>query len=170
MPWYFIEHACISAQKVISALPLIIISFKIQFLSTQLSPSHFSFCPVCLCLVVQLCPTLCDPMDFSSPGSSTHGILQARIMEWVSHAHLQGIFPIQGSNPVLPHCRQMLYHLFTTGVGYLSLLQRSFLARESNQGLLHCRQILYQLSYQPCISLFKYLSFALLTFTPAHIL
>ena len=34
-------------------------------------------------LVVQLCPTLCDPMDCSSPGSSVQGILQAWILEWV---------------------------------------------------------------------------------------
>ena len=35
-------------------------------------------------LVAQLCPTLCDPMDYSLPGSSVHGILQARILEWVA--------------------------------------------------------------------------------------
>ena len=35
-------------------------------------------------LVSQLCPTLCDPMDCSLPGSSVHGILQARILEWVA--------------------------------------------------------------------------------------
>ena len=33
-------------------------------------------------LVAQLCPTFCDPMDCSLPGSSVHGILQARILEW----------------------------------------------------------------------------------------
>ena len=32
----------------------------------------------------QSCPTLCDPMDSSPPGSSVHGILQARILEWVA--------------------------------------------------------------------------------------
>ena len=32
--------------------------------------------------VAQLCPTLCDPMDCSLPGSSVHGIFQARILEW----------------------------------------------------------------------------------------
>ena len=32
----------------------------------------------------QLCPTLCDPMDYSLPGSSVHGILKARILEWVA--------------------------------------------------------------------------------------
>ena len=35
-------------------------------------------------LVVQLCPTLCDPMDCSLPGSSVHEIHQARILEWVA--------------------------------------------------------------------------------------
>ena len=35
-------------------------------------------------LVVQSCLTLCDPMDYSLPGSSVHGILQARILEWVA--------------------------------------------------------------------------------------
>ena len=32
--------------------------------------------------VAHLCPTLCDPMDCSSPGSSVHGIFQARVLEW----------------------------------------------------------------------------------------
>ena len=37
----------------------------------------------CVCvLVTQSCPTLCDPMDYSPSGSSVHGILQARILEW----------------------------------------------------------------------------------------
>ena len=35
-------------------------------------------------MLLQLCPTLCDPMDSSLPGSSVHGILQARILEWVA--------------------------------------------------------------------------------------
>ena len=34
--------------------------------------------------VTQSCPTLCDPVDCSLPGSSVHGILQARILEWVA--------------------------------------------------------------------------------------
>ena len=36
--------------------------------------------------VAQLCPTLRDPMDCSLPGSSVHGILQARVLEWVAIA------------------------------------------------------------------------------------
>ena len=40
---------------------------------------------VCVCVLIsQLCLTLCDPMDCSPPGSSVHGILQARILEWVA--------------------------------------------------------------------------------------
>ena len=40
--------------------------------------------------VAQLCPTLCDPMDYSPPGSSVHGILQARILEWVAISFSRG--------------------------------------------------------------------------------
>ena len=35
-------------------------------------------------LVAQSCPSLCNPMDYSSPGSSVHGLLQTRILEWVA--------------------------------------------------------------------------------------
>ena len=39
---------------------------------------------MCACIHVQSHPTLCDPMDCSPPGSSVHGTLQARILEWVT--------------------------------------------------------------------------------------
>ena len=41
-------------------------------------------------LVAQSCPTLCDPIDCSLPGSSVHGILQARILEWVAVSFSRG--------------------------------------------------------------------------------
>ena len=44
---------------------------------------------VCV-LVAQSCPTLCDPMDCSPPGSPVHGILQARIREWVDMPFSRG--------------------------------------------------------------------------------
>ena len=56
------------------------------------------------CSAAQSCPTLCDPMDYSLSGSSAHGILQARILEF--HFLLQGIFLTQGSNPCLLHLLQ----------------------------------------------------------------
>ena len=59
-------------------------------------------------LVPQARLTLCDPMDCSSPGSSVHEILQARMLDWVATPFLQGIFLTQGSNPGLLHCRQIL--------------------------------------------------------------
>ena len=39
---------------------------------------------------LQSCPTLCDPMDYSLPGSSIYGILQARILEWVVISFCRG--------------------------------------------------------------------------------
>ena len=40
--------------------------------------------------VAQLCPTLCDPMDWSPQGLSVHGIVQARILEWVAISFSRG--------------------------------------------------------------------------------
>ena len=56
------------------------------------------------------CPTLCDSMDYT-----VHGILQARILEWVAFLFSRGIFPAQGSNPGLPHCKRILYQLSNKG-------------------------------------------------------
>ena len=59
-------------------------------------------------LVAQSCPTLCNPMDCSSLGSSVHGILQASYWSGC-HSLLQGILPTQRSNLGVLHCRQILY-------------------------------------------------------------
>ena len=45
---------------------------------------------VCVCVHVQLCPTLWDPMDCSLPGSSVHGVFQVRILEWVAISSSRG--------------------------------------------------------------------------------
>ena len=50
---------------------------------------------------LQLGRTLCDPMDGSPPGFSVHGILQARILEWVAMPPSRDIFPTQGPNQCL---------------------------------------------------------------------
>ena len=75
-----------------------------QFLWTWLSlrPSgpQLHFCPYplhpvpacCCCLASKLCPTLCNPVDCSLPGSSVHGIFQARILEWVAISFSRGSF------------------------------------------------------------------------------
>ena len=51
----------------------------------------------------------------SLPGSSVHGIFQARVLEWGAIAFSRGIFPTQGLNPGLLHCRQTLYPLSHQG-------------------------------------------------------
>ena len=57
----------------------------------------------CMCLVAQSCPTFCNPMDCSLPGSSVHGDSPCKNTGVGSHVLLQGLFPIQGLNPGLPH-------------------------------------------------------------------
>ena len=106
-------------------------------------------------LVAQSCSTLCDPIDCSPQGSSVHGILQARRLEWVAIPFSRGSFlprdpgikprspalqadSLQSEPPGKPK---------NTGVGSLVLPQEIFPTQELNPGLLHCRQILYQLSY-----------------------
>ena len=60
---------------------------------------------MCMCSVAQLCLTLCGPMDCSPPGSSVHGILQEKILEWGAISYSGGVFPTQGSKPCLFHLR-----------------------------------------------------------------
>jgi len=54
-------------------------------------------------------------MDCNLPGSSVHGSIQARILEWVAYSLLQGIFPTQELNPGIPHCRWILYNMSHQG-------------------------------------------------------
>ena len=63
-----------------------------------------------VCLVTQWCPTLCDPMDCSLPGSSVHRDSPGNTGVGC-HTLLQGILPTQGSNPGLLHFRQTLYQV-----------------------------------------------------------
>ena len=60
---------------------------------------------VCACVrsAAELCPTLCDPMDCSPPGSFIAEIFRARILGWVTNSFSRGIFQTQGLNPSLLH-------------------------------------------------------------------
>ena len=61
-----------------------LINFK-ESCSPAKQPQNVVFLEMCVCAKSpQLCPALCDPMDYSPPGSSVHGILQASILEWVA--------------------------------------------------------------------------------------
>ena len=98
--------------------------------------------------VTQLCPTLCDPMDYSpwnSPGQNT-GV--GSCPPSLSDLPNPGIKPRSStlqadSLPDEPQGKPE-----NTGVGSLSALQQIFLTQEWNWGLLHCRRILYQMSCQ----------------------
>ena len=68
-----------------------------------------------LSLVSQLCPTPCDPMKCSPPGSSVHGDCPGKNTGVGCPALLQGISPTQGSNLGLLHGRWILYHLCYQG-------------------------------------------------------
>ena len=65
------------------------------------------------CLVAQSCPTLCNLMDSSPPGSFVHGISQARILEWVAISSSRGSSRPRDRTHVSCICyigRQILYH------------------------------------------------------------
>ena len=75
--------------------------------STFYIPTHSAV----LCLVAQSCPTLCNAVDCTQPGSSVHRDSPGKKTGVGCHAILQGIFPTQGSNPGLKRGRQILYCL-----------------------------------------------------------
>ena len=71
---------------------------------------------MCVCVFAQSCPNLCDSMDCSTPGSSVHGILQARILEWLAISSSRGASWCRDQAPVpWGFCigRQILYHWVT---------------------------------------------------------
>ena len=63
-----------------------------------------------VCSVAQLCPTLCDPMDCSPPGSSVHGISQASMLEWVTISSSRGSSQPRDRTHVSCIGRWILYH------------------------------------------------------------
>ena len=95
-----------------------------------------------LCLVAQSCSTLCDSMDYSPSSSSVHGDSPGKNTRVGCHALLQGICPTQGSNPGLPHCRWILYHLshiiqlksFKDHSGWDWEKRRAFKRKEGTEG------------------------------------
>ena len=117
----------------------------------------------------------CESCSVVSNSSWPHGLQPARVLcPWNSpgqntgvgsHSLLQGIFPTQGSNPGILHCRWILFTIKATGKpkkieeGRLSPLQRIFPTQGSNPGLPHCRRILYQLSHKIPIGALKNFSY-----------
>ena len=83
---------------------------------------------LCCTKSLQSCPTLCNPMNCSPPGSSVHGILQARILEWVAMPSSRGSSQLRdqtwisyvylhwqvGSLPLVPPGKSLKKYLFST--------------------------------------------------------
>ena len=78
-------------------------------------PLWETVCCAAPCTVTRSCPALCSPMGCSLAGSSVHGDSPGKNTGVGGHALLWGIFPTQGLNPGLLHCRQILYHLSHQG-------------------------------------------------------
>ena len=129
-----------SCLYILEISPLQVLLFVDIFLPVHGVSFHFVCGLLCLlCLVAQLSLTLGDPMDCSPPDSSVHGDYPGKTTRVGCHALLQGIFPTQGLNPGVPHCRQILYQLSHQG---------------SPVSILYCEAILahhlqFQISLQP---------------------
>ena len=100
-------------------------------------------CYVVIAIVAQSYLTLCDPMDCNLPSSKGRGIFLGKNIGVGCHFLLWGIFPTQGSNPGLLHCRQILYHWATreAWVFYIYLWFAMQQCSGVNFGLVwnHCR-------------------------------
>ena len=100
----------------------------------------------CMCgKLLQLCPTLCNPMDCSPPVSSVHGVFWARILEWGAMLSSRGI---RGGNRTLPSCvscigRQVIYHwrhpgsffLLEAGLDLVWEMRGFWLSKEEQVGI-----------------------------------
>ena len=65
--------------------------YTCHWLTFQYNRSEHSIVKqLCECSVAQSCPILCNPMDYSPPGFSVHGIFQARVLEWIAISYSRG--------------------------------------------------------------------------------
>ena len=97
-------------------------------------------------MVTQSRLTLRKSMGCSPPGSSVHGILQARILEWVCQSPLLGVFPTQRLNLGLLHCRQILYPLSHQGSTKHSKMEVNHITLEHEINMMKC--LLIKKSFQ----------------------
>ena len=74
-----------------------VLTVWISYFSFLLHPSleYMFFILLQVVLITQLCPTSCNPVDCSPPGSSVHGILQVRILQWAAIPFSRGSFQLR---------------------------------------------------------------------------
>ena len=113
-PYFFKRNWHLFLGYVMERLKTWVVFFHIRWFRKKTdTPLIFtaSFCVSLLCMRAELCPTLCDPMDHSPPGSSVHGTLQARILEWVA-------IPPPGDLPNPGNLRLLYLPALTAAIGY----------------------------------------------------
>ena len=114
------SSSSLSAIRVVSSVYLRLLRLLLTILIPAYALSSLEFHMMCsasdqIRSVAHSCPTLCDPMGCSLPGSFVYGDSPGKSTGVGCHALLQGIFPTQGLNPSLPHCRWILYWLSHKG-------------------------------------------------------
>ena len=87
-----------------------------------------------LCLVAQLCLTLCNTIDCSPPGSSVHGYSPSKNTGVGCHALLQESFPTQGSNWILLPCRWIIYQPREALIGYTPIQTKKLRKKKRRAG------------------------------------
>ena len=96
---------------------------RFNYTTRECLPSSCTYHYACYwCLVTKSCLTLCDPMDHSLPGSSVHGISQARTLEWVVISFSRGSSQPRDQTHVSCISRYILYHWATWEAFYLLII------------------------------------------------
>ena len=116
--------------------PLLLLACKAFGISWSLT----SRVCVCVCAVDQSCLSLCDSVDCSPPGSSVHGIFQARILEWVAISFSRGSSWPRDWNHTSCFGRRILYHWGTREDHWLPIGRlKSYLPLRMKELLISCK-------------------------------
>ena len=86
---------------------------------------------VCCCLVIKSCLTLCDPMNYSPPGFSIHGISQARTLEWVAVPFFRESYQPRDQTWISCIGRQILYHWATGKSTHMYTYTQSYIHKHT---------------------------------------
>ena len=114
-------HFQLLASQVIAVFSLVCVLLEISYTYMYVCINTHTHTHMYMCAkLLQSCLILCDPMDCSPPGSSVHGILQARILEWVAISHCRGSF-LPRTEPMSLLYPGLAHGFFTTSVIWKAL-------------------------------------------------
>ena len=100
-------------------------------------PLSASTVTVRACLVIELRLTLCNPVDYSPLGSSVHGILQARMLEWVAMPSIRAIFPSSATHLPISEESHTSWVFLSVEKGHLSLHEQGYSYAIAGVGVAH---------------------------------